>query len=329
MEKSMMKIGVGWAAGVLTGALAVGGITAAAIQVSNNDDACAKASTSSASALGCVSADKTASAAGNAANSASKAALASAQSQLKTATASLGKTDATKALSTASGLLDTGGVLAGTGVAGNAASDAQKQLESTLAKQLGIVTSTLNSAQKLVADFQSGKINATDLAKQYKVLAAQLKTAKKQIDLVFSTASDAMKLVAKQNSALAPINSQYQALLKTAKSQFNSLYGTATKEFGGAFGTVSNALSITNGVAGLPAIPGAGDALKTLPVGDPLKTVTDLTKGLPTSDVTKVVEDVQKNLPVDLGKTLESVPVVGGTVGGLLNGTTGGLLGGL
>ncbi|MGQ0466614.1 MAG: hypothetical protein ACT4QG_14980 [Sporichthyaceae bacterium] len=303
----MMKIGVGWAAGVLTGALAVGGITAAAIQVNGGSDNCSGAA--------CVAAgDKSAA---NAANSASKAALAAAQTKLKTATAGVGgaSTDVTKSLVQASGLLDSTSALGGSGVAAS-----QKELEKVLAKQLGIITSALGSADKIVSDFQSGKVSATDLAKVYNTVNGQLKTAKKEIDLVFSAADAAMKLAEKQGAAALGLGSQYRGLLKTAKGQVDKIYKSANTEFKGAFGTVSNALSLSNGVAGLPAIPGATDALKLLPTGDPLKTVTDATKGLPTQDVTKVVDDVKKNLPIDLGKTLDGVPIVGGTVGGLLGG---------
>lgn len=315
-----MKIGVGWAAGVLTGALAVGGITAAAIQVNGGSDNCAGVKSSAASASGCTSAsdDK---AAASAANSASKAALAAAQTKLQSATAGVGgaSTDVTKSLVAASGLLDSTSGRTASGVVAS-----QKDLEKVLAKQLAIITSSLGSADKIVSDFQSGKVSATDLAKVYNTVNGQLKTAKKEIDLAFTAADAAMKLAEKQGVATLGLGSQYRGLVKTAKGQVDKLYKSATTEFKGAFGTVSNALSLSNGVAGLPAIPGASDVLKQLPVGDPLKTVTDATKGLPTGDVTKLVGDVKKNLPVDLGKTLDSVPILGGTVGGLLGG--GGLL---
>lgn len=312
-----MKIGVGWAAGVLTGALAVGGITAAAIQVNGGSDNCAGVKSSAASASGCTSASGN-KAAASAANSASKAALAAAQTKLKTATAGVGgaSTDVTKSLVAASGLLGSSSGLAGVG---NLAAS-QKDLEKVLAKQLAIITSSLGSADKVVSDFQSGKVSATDLAKVYNTVNGQLKTAKKEIDLAFTAADAAMKLAEQQGLAKLGLGSQYRGLVKTAKGQVDKLYKQATTEFKGAFGTVSNALSLSNGVAGLPAIPGAGDVLKQLPVGDPRKTVTDATKGLPVGDVTKVVDGVKKNLPLDLGNTLNSVPIVGGTVGGLLGG---------
>lgn len=306
----MMKIGVGWAAGVLTGALAVGGITAAAIQVNGGSDNCADSKSSACAAAGNKSA-------ASAADSASKAALAGAQSKLQTATAGVGSasTDVTKSLVQASGLLNSTSGLAGGGVASS-----QKELEKVLAKQLDIVVKALGSADSTVSAFKAGDVSAADLANVYNTVNASLKTAKKEIDLAFSAADAAMKLAEKQGAAALGLGSQYRGLLKSAKGQVDKLYTSANTEFKGAFGTVSNALSLSNGVAGLPAIPGATDALKLLPTGDPLKTVTDATKGLPTKDVTKLVDDVKKNLPVDLGKTLDSVPIVGGTVGGLLGG---------
>lgn len=313
-----MKVGIGWAAGVLTGALAVGGITAAAIQVNSSED-CTSA------ALGCVaSADKAAS---NVANKTSAAALAAAQTKLATATQTLGGTsgDATAALATATSVLGSG-----SGLAGGAVGTAQKTLESTLTKQLNIITGALNSASKTVADYKSGKISATDLAKVYNTVNGQLKTAKKEIDLVFATADSVMKTAEKSGLAALPLGAEYRGLLKSVKGQVDKLYKTASTEFKGAFSTVSDTLRITNGVPGLNTVPGVDGVLKDLPVGDPLKTVTETTKGLglPVGDVTKLVDGLTKSLPLD---------VLGGATGGVTGGVTdtgnlpvvGPLLGGL
>lgn len=309
----MMKVGIGWAAGVLTGALAVGGITAAAIQVNDSKDVGGSV----------AAADKAAS---TAATKTSAAALAAAQSKLATATSTLGgtSTDATKALATATSVLGTG-----SGLAGGAVGTAQKTLETTLTKQLNIITSALNSASKTVADYKSGKISATDLSKVYNTVNAQLKTAKKEIDLVFSTADAAMKTAEKSGLAALPLGKEYRTLLKSVKGQVDKLYKTASTELKSAFSTVSDALRITNGLPGLNTVPGVDGVLKDLPVGDPLKTVTETTKGLglPVGDVTKLVDGLTKSLPLDVlgGATggvadTDNLPVVGPLLGGVLGG---------
>lgn len=308
----MMKIGVGWAAGVLTGALAVGGITAAATRVNGDQDACANVETSSASASGCAAADDKSARA--AANKTSAAAWAAAQSKLKTATAGIGGTsaDATKALATASGLLE-GSTGAG------AVLDSHRKLESTLAKELMTIAAALDSAEKTVAAFKAGELGATDLATSYNTVNGQLKAAKQRIDGAFKTADGAMKMAQKQGHAALGLSNRYSGLLKTAKGQVDKLYKSAAAEFKGAFGTASNALAITNGVAGLPTIPGAGDAMKQLPIGDPATIVKELTRQVPAGDANKVVEDVKKNLPREVVDTLPvDLPIVGPILGGLL-----------